>query len=55
MIESYIDTLHFVSNSAEGDCSKVLSLSIEEFQRRGQKEGQKDGKEETELVAVASS
>ncbi|MEL7350430.1 MAG: SbcC/MukB-like Walker B domain-containing protein [Cyanobacteria bacterium P01_A01_bin.116] len=47
VIESYIDTLHFVSNSAEGDCSKVLSLSIEEFQRRGRKEGPEKTEEET--------
>ncbi len=34
VIESYIDTLHLVSNAAEGDYSKVISLSIEEFQKR---------------------
>lgn len=34
VIESYIDTLHLVSNSPEGDCSKVISLTIEEFQQR---------------------
>ncbi len=55
VIESYIDTLHFVSNSAEGDCSKVLSLSIEEFQRRGQKEDANDGQGEAEPVATMAA
>ena len=34
VIESYIDTLHFVSNSAEGNYSKVISVSIEDFQQK---------------------
>ncbi|MGD1863052.1 MAG: ATP-binding protein [Phormidesmis sp.] len=33
VIESYIDTLHLVSNSLAGDFSKVVSVSIEEFQQ----------------------
>jgi uncharacterized protein YPO0396 len=34
VIESYIDTLHFVSNSPAGDCSKVVSIEIEDYRRR---------------------
>ena len=33
VIESYIDTLHLVSNSPAGDFSKVMSVSIEEFKQ----------------------
>ncbi len=33
VIESYIDTLHLVSNSPAGDFSKVMSVSVEEFQQ----------------------
>ncbi|MBE9061167.1 ATP-binding protein, partial [cf. Phormidesmis sp. LEGE 11477] len=37
VIESYIDTLHFVSNSPAGDYSKVMSVSIEAFQQKHRK------------------
>ncbi len=34
VIESYIDTLHFVSISPAGDYSKVISVAIEVFQQK---------------------
>lgn len=36
VIEPYIASLHFVSNTPEGDCSKIASISIEDYRRKRQ-------------------
>ena len=36
VIEPYIASLHFVSNTPEGDCSKIASISIEDYRQMRQ-------------------
>lgn len=36
VIEPYISSLHFVTNTPEGDCSSIASMSIEEFRQNRQ-------------------
>ncbi|MEG3924819.1 MULTISPECIES: SbcC/MukB-like Walker B domain-containing protein [unclassified Microcoleus] len=36
VIEPYISSLHFVTNTPEGDCSSITSMSIEEFRQNRQ-------------------
>jgi uncharacterized protein YPO0396 len=37
VLEPYIASLHFVSNTPEGDCSKLASISIEAYRQNRQK------------------
>lgn len=36
VIESYISSLHFVYNVPEGNCSKIVSIPIEEYRQNCQ-------------------
>jgi uncharacterized protein YPO0396 len=36
VIESYLSSLHFVSNTTAGDCSSIASISIEEYRHHRQ-------------------
>lgn len=36
VIEPYISSLHFVSNTPEGDCSKIASITIEDYRYKRQ-------------------
>ena len=36
VIESYISTIHFVDNTSEGNYSRILPITIEEYQEKRQ-------------------
>lgn len=36
VIENYISGLHYISNTSEGDCSRIKSMSIEQYQHNRQ-------------------